>query len=64
MVGEWEDATGRTSYIYGKDEGKVSERVAEAIKNHSEEEPVALKQVPMLTEPTGGLKPLSSPHHK
>ena len=33
MVGEWEDANGRTRYIYGKDEGKVSERVAEAIKN-------------------------------
>jgi integrase len=33
VVGEWEDTNGRTRYIYGKDEGKVSERVAEAIKN-------------------------------
>ncbi len=33
VVGQWEDANGRTRYIYGKDETEVADRVAEAIKN-------------------------------
>ena len=32
VVGEYE-VNGRTRYIYGRDEAKVAERVAEAIKN-------------------------------